>query len=119
MNVLLAFGAVWGFVSVLMGASTDHVLQLDMDDARSMETAIRYNMLYAVMIVVLSFPPTRRLIRLSAALYAAGSTLFSGGIYIALLTGWRELTYLTPVGGITIMAAWITLAVAALTWKKT
>ena len=51
MNRLLLCGATLGLISVIMGALGDHGFDLTPERAESMGTAIRYNMLYAVLIV--------------------------------------------------------------------
>jgi uncharacterized membrane protein YgdD (TMEM256/DUF423 family) len=42
----------------------------------------------------------------------AGIVLFSGSLYLMTLTGQRWLGMVTPIGGVTFIAAWATLAVA-------
>ncbi|MBW2420590.1 MAG: DUF423 domain-containing protein, partial [Deltaproteobacteria bacterium] len=42
-------------------------------------------------------------------LFTAGILLFSGSIYLLLLTHQRWLGPLTPLGGLCLIAAWISL----------
>lgn len=51
---------------------------------------------------------------------AAGVALFSGSIYLWVLGGPKWLVHLTPVGGLTLIAAWLLVIRAALrlTGKK-
>lgn len=116
MNKLLLCGAVLGLISVMMGALGDHALALTPDKAESLATAIRYNMIYAVLIVALALAPARMKLNIPARVFVVGTIFFSFSIYAALLTGVEKLTYLTPVGGIIIMISWV--ITAALSFKK-
>jgi uncharacterized membrane protein YgdD (TMEM256/DUF423 family) len=113
MNGLLFSGAVLGLISVIFGAAGDHFLTLSSEQAESLDTAIRYNMLYAVLITGIALIriadiPTSLSKRLwiTGVIFAVGTVLFSFGIYISIITGLSALTYLTPIGGLTIMAGW-------------
>lgn len=110
MNRIFIGAAFLGFVSVFMGALGDHGFDLTPEKAKSLETAIRYNMIYAVLIVAIAVAPEDRKLHIPAYLFTAGTVLFSFSIYGSLLSGIKELTYLTPVGGITIMIGWLALA---------
>ncbi len=117
MNKLLLCGASLGLISVIMGALGDHAFDLSLDDTASFEAAIRYNMLYAILIVILAIAPARRALSLSGMIFTVGVVLFSFSIYAALITGIDPLTYMTPLGGIIIMAGWVSLIYAALKSK--
>ncbi|MDX1587384.1 MAG: DUF423 domain-containing protein [Oleiphilaceae bacterium] len=121
MNRILMAGALLGFLSVVVGASSEHVLQARVDDEvfRWVMTAIRYNQVGALMVTVLGLAlmalPGHRvqgLLALSGWLFVVGTVLFSFSIYIAALSGEHAFTYLSPFGGITLMAAWLVLIVA-------
>jgi len=109
MNRLLLCGAALGLVSVIMGALGDHAFDLTPEKAGSLETAIRYNMIYAVLIVALALSSADKKLRISGYIFTLGTALFSLSIYTSLATSVEQLTYVTPVGGITIMAGWIVL----------
>ena len=47
-------------------------------------------------------------------LLAAGVVLFCGSLYLLALTGLRALGAVTPLGGLSFIAAWLLLAVALL-----
>lgn len=96
MNRLLLCGAVLGLVSVIMGALGDHAFDLTQEKTQSLETAIRYNMIYAVLIVVLALVPADKKLCVSGYIFALGTALFSLSIYASLATGIAQLTYITP-----------------------
>lgn len=101
-----AYAAFLGFVSVLMGALGDHALTLDENMMESFETALRYNMVYAVLILCLSFWVEQFKLSITVLLFCLGITFFSFSIYASLLFQMPQLTYLTPVGGFILMAGW-------------
>lgn len=109
MNKLFIYGAVLGLCSVIMGAAADHMISLTPDKSESLETAIRYNMLYAVLIVLLSLINNGMKLKQAGWIFAIGVSLFSFGIYASLFSGIGAFVYLTPVGGMVIMLGWIVL----------
>lgn len=123
MNRLLFVSALLGFLSVAIGAAAEHVLRpgLDEETWRWVLTAIRYHQVGALgalaigLVGLLDLEP-RRLRRLRAAgwLFVAGTLLFSFSIYAAAITGLEGLTYVTPIGGVTLMIAWLSVGWSAL-----
>lgn len=118
MNPLLLAGGVLGFLSVVIGASSEHVLQARVDDEvfRWVMTAIRYHQVGALIVTALGLAlmalpehRARRLLSASGWLFVVGTVLFSFSIYAAALTGVEGLTYVSPFGGITLMLAWLAL----------
>ncbi len=51
-------------------------------------------------------------------LFVAGSILFQGNLFMISLAGASPLSFLAPVGGICLMAAWLLLAVGAIRIPK-
>ena len=118
MNKLLIIGAILGFVSVMMGALSDHAFELTPDKAESLATAIRYNMLYAILVSTIALASPEKKMTMPGAVFAIGTVLFSFSIYAALFTRIEALIYVTPIGGVTIMAGWIALAYRAIRYKN-
>jgi uncharacterized membrane protein YgdD (TMEM256/DUF423 family) len=52
--------------------------------------------------------------RLAAMLFLVGILLFSGSLYMLTLTNLRAFAYITPAGGLALVAGWLVLALAAL-----
>ena len=57
---------------------------------------------------MLSFTPVTS--NLTGYLLSTGITLFSGSIYGLVLTRWKVLGPVTPIGGLFLIASWISLA---------
>lgn len=113
MNRLLACAGILGLISVIMGAMGDHAFTLTPAQGESFDTAVRYNMIYAVLAagIALTHPAGKH--HLPGFLFAGGAALFAGSIYLSLATGISSLTYLTPFGGLTLMAGWVVLILSA------
>lgn len=123
MNIILMIGSLLGFTSVFMAAYVDHSLAVQYT-GKMMEgllTAVRYHQLYAIVITMLGFAKLcinnkvmKSWLARSAYVFIVGSVLFSFSIYLAAMTGVREITYVTPIGGILLMAGWLVLLRAAM-----
>ena len=88
-------------------------------------TAIRYNQINSVIISAIGIAiaiggelPEMRTFRWSGYLFILGPLLFSFSIYLSVIMNLPSLVYLTPLGGITIMIAWLTLVSSGLLGLK-
>jgi uncharacterized membrane protein YgdD (TMEM256/DUF423 family) len=113
-GVLLASGTI-------IGALGAHALRAVLDTAQlhSLETAVHYQIANAlgllVMGVLLHLGEGRAMgIGKMAALLTAGVLCFSGGIYLMLAGAPRLLGFVTPVGGVLLIAGWTWFAWAML-----
>lgn len=126
MNPVLIAGGLLGFLSVAIGAGVDHILRADQEaeSLRQVMTALRYHQIGALIVAGIGLALTRpvgdetgRRLNLAAWLFVGGTILFSFSIYLANGLGLPALTYATPVGGITLMLAWLALVRAG--WHGT
>ncbi len=115
MNYILFFGALFGFLGVACGAYADHVLKISLSAAAwdTVSTAIRYQQLHAVLIIVLSFHTRQKHFLISSLCFILGITLFSFSIYAAELTHNSLWLKITPSGGTILMLGWLSLLFAA------
>ncbi len=120
--MILLAGAFLGFFSVAFGAYSEHGLRPKVSDEefRMLMTAIRYNQINSLMISVLGLFTLLKsgfsniyLFKRSGLLFIVGTILFSFSIYFSVSFQIPTLLYLTPVGGITLMLSWLSLAYAA------
>ena len=114
--ILVALGAVSGFLAVALGAFGAHALRerVTPDLLAVFETGARYHLVHAVLIVALGFAEARLpAVRVSALLFLAGTFVFSGSLYLLALTGVRAWGAVTPIGGLLLLAGWAWLAWAA------
>ncbi len=114
-------GAIALALAVAIGAFGAHGLQgrLDAYSMNIYERAVFYHFVHALGILIVSaIAASDKLPRSPAnwvcGLLLAGVVLFSGSLYALALTWKRILGAITPLGGISFLAAWIVLAGAAL-----
>jgi len=105
--------AVSGMLAVIAGAFGAHGLRgkIEPDQLSAWATASQYHLIHSVALLALAvFAATSgKSVRWPAALFVAGMTLFSGSIYLLVLTKMRWLGPVTPIGGLLLIAGWISL----------
>lgn len=117
MRVVLV-GSLFGAVAVGLGAVGAHALDRAFvpADAETYETAVRYQLFHAAVMVALGALKGQILPALLGAAswaFALGILLFSGSLYLLTLGGPAEIAYATPVGGVLLVLGWLILAVGA------
>jgi uncharacterized membrane protein YgdD (TMEM256/DUF423 family) len=102
-----------GALGVILGAFGAHGLEarVGADSLRTWETAVRYHLLHAVALLALALhgAAAQRGISLPAGLWTGGIVLFSGSLYLLTLGGPRWLGPVTPLGGLFLIAGWLSL----------
>lgn len=104
-------------LAVALGAFGAHGLK-DRFDAYAMgiwEKAVFYHFIHALGIVVVPLMAKLGFLTVGGGtrvcvLLLAGIVLFSGSLYVLALTGARVLGAVTPLGGLSFIAAWCLLA---------
>ena len=110
-------GALLMAMAVVLGAFGAHGLR-DRLDAYSMsvyEKAVFYHFIHALGLLIVSILPRTGTFSDSATnwvcgLLLAGIVIFSGSLYLLAVTGHRMLGAITPIGGVSFIAAWLMLA---------
>jgi len=115
---LAAMAVFFGLTAVILGAFGAHALKSRLDAAQllSFETAVRYQMYHALALLLVAALRDRlpsRALETAGWLFVAGTVLFSGSIYL-LVSGVRWVWPVTPIGGVTFMAGWISLGIGCL-----
>ena len=112
-----ATGAILLALAVILGAFGAHGLRgrLDAYLMSVYEKAVFYHFIHALGVLMVSILPKTGILSESAAqwvcgLLLAGILIFSGSLYVLALTGMRVLGAITPVGGLSFIAAWVALA---------
>jgi len=111
--------SILGFVGVALGAFGAHALResLSPRDLEIFETAVRYQLVHAVALLGVAGATTRwpeSSAVLAGWLFVAGVVVFSGSLYLLVLSGQRWLGAVTPLGGVALLAGWVALGWAAL-----
>lgn len=115
----LFIAAVTGALAVLFAAFGEHALatRLAPGQLATFATGARYQMYHALAMGLAALAArgeARRLAERAALLFFSGMVLFCGSLYGLALTGMKILGFLTPLGGLALIAGWILLALAAL-----
>ncbi len=108
-----------GAAAVVMGAFGAHLLKpwLPLQMMTVFETAVRYHLIHTVALLgcallMALFPERYGRLRLAAALFALGLVLFAGSLYVMALSDLRFVALLTPLGGVSWIAAWLLMGLA-------
>ena len=113
----LRVSAILGLLAVGLGAFGAHGLEqafksLSPEEAAKKldwwKTAVTYHLIHAVVMLALSL--TTPLRSWAWRLLLAGIVIFSGTLYAMALGMPRWLGAITPIGGLSLMAGWLTIA---------
>lgn len=115
-------GGVFGLFSVAAGAFGAHALRsrVSADLVQIFETAARYQMFHALALIatgVLAARTRGAWMNVAGAAFVAGTVLFSGSLYLLVLTGERWMGAITPFGGVAFLAGWAAFSWGALSLK--
>ena len=123
---ILIAAAILGATGVAIGAYGAHGLErflvirgLDSETIASrllqFDVGTRYHLIHAVALMALaSIPygsPANR--RWTAGLFVGGIVLFSGSLYVLVLTNTPKLGAITPLGGLAWIVGWLSLILIA------
>ena len=116
MTPRLAFqiSAICGFLAVALGAFGAHGLKVTLTSlgtADIFETAVRYQFLHALAMLVVT--RLRPFLAPAWWCFLAGIVVFSGSLFILALTGVKWLGAITPLGGVAFLAGWLWLVIYA------
>ena len=109
----LPISALFGATAVVCGAFGAHALKsrLAAEQLASWSTAVHYHLLHSVvlLVVVLYSSQASKSATLPASLFSAGIVMFSGSIYLLVLTKQTWLGPVTPIGGLLLIGGWLSL----------
>ena len=115
----LQAGAVFGFLSVALGAFGAHALKPTLIANGSLDTfelAVRYQFFHALALLIIGLIMEKintRSLNYSASLMVAGILLFSGSLYALAFQAGKVVAFATPIGGVCFLAGWILLFLSA------
>ena len=125
---LIIWGAIFGLTGVILGAMGAHALKavLNADQLASFNTGVRYQLLHAIVLLVLGTKlgtiEAKTRFRIGA-LMVIGVILFSFSIYgLATIPahgmeGIKALGPVTPIGGLLMIAGWTWMLISAIRTK--
>ncbi len=117
MKKFLFLAGINGAIGVIAGAVASHSGGLAGGPAATIRLGGSYHLAHALALGLAAFAIRGAAAPRAAAaawLFVAGMVLFCGGLYLLALTGAHLFAYLVPFGGLSFIAGWIMLALAAL-----
>ncbi|MEA3278753.1 MAG: DUF423 domain-containing protein [Pseudomonadota bacterium] len=120
-RLILSVGAVFGLVAVGLGAFGAHGLKdrVAVELLTTWATAADYLALHALALLALGSlsaqRPDSKLLVLAAWCFIVGGLVFSGSLFVLVLTDVRAWGAVTPIGGTLLIAGWAVLAAAV--WR--
>ena len=109
-----------GMLCVVMGAFAAHSLEpsLSVKAMSAMRTALLYQFLHTLALLgIIALPDNlldQRRQSLAAQFILVGMVLFSGSLYLLVVTGITLLGMVTPIGGCALIIGWLLLFTAAM-----
>ena len=117
---IFAAGSILTGLGVVFGAFGAHALKASLSPQllTTFETGVRYQIYSGLGLLALAWAisrwPERPLVP-AAWLLLAGTVVFSGSLYLLVLTGARWFGAITPLGGVALIVGWALVAWRLLT----
>ena len=120
---LLLIGACFSLMAVILGAFGAHAFAdiLTTKQMTTYETAVKYQFYHSQSIIIASILcylfPNNRFFRWAGYLFVVGTLLFSGSLFAYLATAIKPFVFITPIGGLFFIIAWIVLIIGIMKLK--
>jgi uncharacterized membrane protein YgdD (TMEM256/DUF423 family) len=115
MNILAGVTSILGFIAVLLGAFGAHGLQGSTapEMVSLWQTAVQYQMFHVLAllsVILISNRSYSFLWNIVGWLFATGVIIFSGSLYLLVITDIKVFGMITPVGGGMLLTGWLLLS---------
>ena len=116
---LIMLAALFAAMAVVVGAFSAHALQqqLSAKELQWLATAAAYQQYHALALLAVALlmvcTGKSKCLMLSSYAFIVGIVLFSGSLYFLAFSNSTALVYLTPLGGLAFIVAWLALFCAA------
>lgn len=114
-RLFLGIGALAAGLAVALGAFGAHGLEARVTPERlqTFETGVRYHMYHALALLFVGWAAAQQAswqVHAAGYLFIAGIVIFSGSLYLLVLTNTPWLGAITPLGGVAFITGWALLA---------
>jgi len=122
MTLFIMLGSLNALLAVALGAFGAHGLKsrVTTDMLAVWQTGVHYQMFHALGLILIGIliqlQPQVGALRLSGYFLLGGILLFSGSLYLMVLSGVRALGAITPIGGLAFIVGWLVLAIGI--WRN-
>jgi uncharacterized membrane protein YgdD (TMEM256/DUF423 family) len=119
MRLFVLLGGLSAFLGVALGAFGAHGLKsrVTPEMLTVWQTAVHYHLVHALGLILVGLLclliPEAPLLRNAGWMLLTGTVLFSGSLYLMVLSDIRALGMITPLGGIAFLIGWLLLVIAA------
>ena len=115
MKSFIILGSVLTGIAIIIGAFGAHAIKTKVlpEDLAIFETGIKYHFYHSlglIIIGILGFHYPNEVVQSSGKLFILGILIFSGSLYLLVLTNIRWLGAITPIGGFCFIMGWFILA---------
>ncbi|MHA7128366.1 DUF423 domain-containing protein [Algoriphagus namhaensis] len=117
---IIQIAAIFGALSVAIGAFGAHSLQAVLEESgrtETYQTAVSYQFYHSIALLVIGVlftqKPHWKQLSWSAIFMIIGIVVFSGSLYTLSLTGITRFGAVAPFGGLSLILGWLTLIFAA------
>jgi len=123
MKSFVILGSLSALLGVALGAFGAHGLKTKVvpELLITWQTGVQYHLIHALSLLLIGIlcqlMPEASLVRTAGWFIVVGTILFSGRLYVLVLTNIRALGMITPLGGVAFLIGWSMLAIAA--WQHT
>ena len=123
MKSFVILGSLSALLGVALGAFGAHGLKTKVvpELLITWQTGVQYHLIHALGLLLIGIlcqlMPEASLVRTAGWFIVVGTILFSGRLYVLVLTNIRALGMITPLGGVAFLIGWSMLAIAA--WQHT
>lgn len=122
MKIFVLLGSLSAFLGVALGAFGAHGLKnrVTPDMLVVWQTGVQYHLVHALGLLLIGILchllPETSLVRSAGWFLLSGTVLFSGSLYVMVLSDIRALGMITPLGGVAFLVGWLLLAIAV--WQQ-
>lgn len=121
-SIQIAIAAFLLFIGVATGAFGAHALTglVDINLMAVWHTAVLYLFIHSLGLLALATAQSLlqpRLQTLAYTLLLVGVLLFSGSLFLLVISGQSWLGMVTPIGGVVLLGGWLSVMIAALKRK--
>ncbi|MEF8816735.1 MAG: DUF423 domain-containing protein [Salinibacter sp.] len=118
-RLFVGLGALTALIAVALGAFGAHGLEgrVSPDRVDTFRTGVQYQMYHALALLFVGWAAAQGwgpLLHWAGSCFVAGIVVFSGSLYVLVLTDTGWLGAITPLGGVAFIVGWALLGWAAL-----
>jgi len=119
-KTFFVLGALFAALGVGLGAFGAHALRaaLPAEGLAPFAIGVRYQMYHALALIAVAWASTEwpsSALTIAGWAFVAGIVIFSGSLYVLVLSGQRWLGAVTPIGGVSLIVGWVLLGWSA--WR--